>query len=577
MPEVKMQAEQQPRHTDETDEEFNEWNQQYNQSQNEESGNENKPHDWQSLGETALDDFLTTNQESPQEKSYEEARRDGSLPEGVRDARDYQEYQAQERAYAKEQELKYDKIREKIEQKRNEKIKESYDFLKSSYPGAYTDDIIDALLYESDFRTEKDENGKEKYKINEKGEIETFINKDKLKQSFEYMFDNGISLKDLSDGQIIDISVDSPDYINAFVESYYFISDRGHFPKFNQQYKPMHSLHNIIESRKNHEELSEESRDFAYACYPDGAINDDDAVNYPYEDNDIAERLLFGGSPNRKVTIIPGLLAETKRVCTQDSTEKYLDRIGHLSDKSIDIDIDLPYLYIEDSTLQLYHESQSYIKESIWKNMHNIFSYIEDNDNGYYSPDMPPEEWEFIPTDWREPKSYAQMMGTALLKYIECGYGVPLQGYKETDLNPTGIGLGEAIMMTGISPNTILDTYFGGEKGIDANYAPAYAHLEARHIGELLEMGIPKECIIDNIRKKNERDDLHGVSIQEKEIKSMREAGISNPEILDAMAEDPQVVARDPFGTYHRKGFTDADIIKYLAMKLERADQQQEI
>ena len=91
MPEVKMQAEQQPRHTDETDEEFNEWNQQYNQSQNEESGNENKPHDWQSLGETALDDFLTTNQESPQEKSYEEARRDGSLPEGVRDARDYQE------------------------------------------------------------------------------------------------------------------------------------------------------------------------------------------------------------------------------------------------------------------------------------------------------------------------------------------------------------------------------------------------------------------------------------------------------------------------------------------------------
>ena len=53
----------------------------------------------------------------------------------------------------------------------------------------------------------------------------------------------------------------------------------------------------------------------------------------------------------------------------------------------------------------------------------------------------------------------------------------------------------------------------------------------------------------------------------------MREAGISNPEILDAMAEDPQVVARDPFGTYHRKGFTDADIIKYLAMKLERADQ----
>lgn len=64
-----MQAEQQPGHTDETDEEFNEWNQQYDQSQNEESGNKNKPHDWQSLGETALDDFLTTNHKKARKKN----------------------------------------------------------------------------------------------------------------------------------------------------------------------------------------------------------------------------------------------------------------------------------------------------------------------------------------------------------------------------------------------------------------------------------------------------------------------------------------------------------------------------
>ena len=165
-------------------------------------------------------------------------------------------------------------------------------------------------------------------------------------------------------------------------------------------------------------------------------------------------------------------------------------------------------------------------------------------------------------------------MGTALLRYIECGYGVPLQGYKETDLNPTSIGLGEAMMMAGISPDTILDTYFGGEHGINANYKPAYAHLEARHIGELLNIGIPRESIITNIRNKNEKHDLRGVSIQEKEIKRMREAGISNSEILDAMAADAQLLAHDPFGRYHREGFTDADVMEYLAMKLKRVEQE---
>ena len=495
-----------------------------------------------------------------QDKSYEEARRDGTLPEGVRDEQDYREYQEQKRAYAGE-----------IERKRNEKIRESYDFLKNSEPIAYTDDMIDALLYEEDFKKEKDENGKEKYKRNENGELIPFINKDKLKPSFEYIFNNGISLKDLSDGQIIDMRFDSPRTINEFVESYYFITDSEYFPEFNKQYEPIRSLHNIIESRKNHAELREESRDFAYACYPNGDINNN--ADYPYEDNDIAERLLFGGSTHSKETMMPGLSAEIKRVCTQDSLEKYLDRIGHLSDKSMEIETYyLPYSYLEDSTLQMYREAQEYIGKSVWENMHNIFSYIENNK--IYEPyDIAPDDWdELAPNSWQE--SYIQIMGTALLRYIECGYGVPLQGYKETDLNPTSIGLGEAMMMAGISPDTILDTYFGGEHGINANYKPAYAHLEARHIGELLNIGIPRESIITNIRNKNEKHDLRGVSIQEKEIKRMREAGISNSEILDAMAADAQLLAHDPFGRYHREGFTDADVMEYLAMKLKRVEQE---
>ena len=54
----------------------------------------------------------------------------------------------------------------------------------------------------------------------------------------------------------------------------------------------------------------------------------------------------------------------------------------------------------------------------------------------------------------------------------------------------------------------------------------------------------------------------------------MREAGISNPEILDAMAADAQLLAHNSFGIYHREGFTDADIMEYLAMKLKRAEQE---
>ena len=101
MPEVKMQAEQQPRHTDETDDEFNERNQQYNQDENEKANEENGHSGWQSLGETALESSMS-NSKDLHEKTYDEALREGVLPEGVRDEQDYREYLSEKNARAVE-------------------------------------------------------------------------------------------------------------------------------------------------------------------------------------------------------------------------------------------------------------------------------------------------------------------------------------------------------------------------------------------------------------------------------------------------------------------------------------------
>lgn len=544
MPEVKMQAEQQPRHTDETDDEFNERNQQYNQDENEKANEENGHSGWQSLGETALESSMF-NSKDLHEKTYDEALREGVLPEGVRDEQDYQEYLSEKNAREIERQQKIDQC-----------MQESSDFLPEYSVG---------VMYEESADGERK----------------------KLKQSYEYLFEAGISIKDLSEGLVIDRLL-SPQSIERFVDDFYNIANiADNLDSYLKPKKwdndPRIGLKSIINKRKNHEPLSDEDRDFAYQCYPDNLDDFGEAfLVFDGRDN-VADSLLFGGADVFDVRRFQGLLEETKRVCsaTEDPIA-YINRIGYLDQEIKDIEFSA---YHNASTTphmqEMYEQSKSLVRKSVHDNLHsimfNIIDYTrplehelndDDEDVNYFGVDKKTGMTQ-------SGQRHVRGLGQLLLRNIDCGYGVPLQGYKETDLNPTGVGLGEAIMMTGISSDIILDTYFGGEHSIDANYKPAYAHLEARHIGELLNIGIPRESIITNIRNKNEKHDLHGVSIQEKEIKSMREAGISNPEILDAMAADARLLAHDPYGRYHREGFTDADIMKYLAMKLERAEQQQ--
>ena len=478
-----------------------------------------------------------------QDKSYEEARRDGILPEGVRDEQDYQEYLAEKNAREIERQQKIDQC-----------IQESSSFLPE---------------YSADVMYEESADGEHK----------------KLKQSYEYLFEAGISIKDLNEGLVIDRL--SPSSITLFVDDFYNIANIADGGKLYPEPEkwdndPRIGLKSIINKRKNHEPLSDEDRAFAYHCYPDNLDDFGEALWFFNGRNNVAESLLFGGDNVFDVRRFQGLLEETKRVCsTTESPIAYINRIGYLDQEIKDIEFSAYHNAGTTPHMQeMYEQSKSLIRKSVYDNLHSIMFNIMD----YTRPlehelDDDDEDVRYFGVDKKtgmtqSSQRHVRGLGQLLLRNIDCGYSAPMQGYKECDLNPTSIGLGEAMMMAGISPDTILDTYFGGEHGINANYKPAYAHLEARHIGELLNIGIPRESIITNIRNKNEKHDLRGVSIQEKEIKRMREAGISNSEILDAMAADAQLLAHDPFGRYHREGFTDADVMEYLAMKLKRVEQE---
>lgn len=520
----------------------------------------------ENLGERAMDFLIGHESERPEtqphEKTFEEARADDTLPDGVRDEKDYQEYQEQNKAYKKEADERVSKYEAERQRIIDENIEESRDLLKTH---AYTDYKIDSLLYVTDIETTEDENGNLIYKTTEKGEPVTFIDKNRLKEGFEYLFENGISIKDLSDGGIIDMGIDSPRDIDSFVEDYYFITDNLYFPDFNNKYKPLRSLHSIIEKRKKHEPLSEEDRDFAYACYP-RSINS--GSNYVYYDKDnIANRLLFDGAPSAYRA--EGLLEETKRAIEDAQQDgNYVYRITKVEQQRKEVK-----KYIErlpDNELEIaYRESESRLEEYVKRNLHDIIYAINGNDLALAQRLSNREKEEY--------EKEQEELGHLLLRYFKpnMGFFSPL-AEKKSNLNPTKTGLGEAMMCCGISADIILDTYFGGpERDETAIYEPIYPFLEARRVKELMDIGIPKEDIIDNIRRKNEESIINGVRIDDEAIKHMRDAGIDNADILDARCDPPQYIIRANREVYHEKGFTDDDIIKYLGKLLERKEKEE--
>ena len=408
----------------------------------------------------------------------------------------------------------------------------------------------------------------EHYKRTESGELIPFINKDKMKQSFEYLFDFGISLKDLQWGKIISMETDSITDIEKFVDDYYLLTDEGYCPNFNESHgNPMQLLRGIIDKRKNHEELSEEERDFAYDCYPSNMSNGDEGKYYL--DENIADRLLFGGSPG-----VSSLLSMEATRLNNDDSKKYLSRIGFVVKQSQEMRGGFEEGRGDSMARANYEQACAQIKSSVWKNLPAFYEHI-DGMCETYAREYEPHEDEGMSDDATELLFSIGSMGRILLNNCEFGSGGmhPVAWKGENSYKNSDKGIGDIMIKCGISLDEILDTYFGGpEQSFSANYKPTYQYLEARRIPELLKIGIPKKDIIENIRKKNV--DGINVRISDEEIRIMRQAGVDNIDILDAMQDKLVHHPEDTKEKFNARGFTDDDIIGYLARELRRSEEE---
>lgn len=428
----------------------------------------------------------------------------------------------------------------------DEKVNESRTFLRDY---GYGDDEIDALFYRRDYETEAaDENGNTAYKKDEDGNLVPFINKNKAEYGFEKLFNNGISVKDLHEANIVDIY--SPDDIKGFASLFEDISDDYYYPRFCEKFQPMQSLNSIIQKRKQHEPLSEEDRDFAYACYPENINTYADSKTQPPRldsgDNYLANRLLFGAGEY--------VLEEVERV-DKDEPAKYFNRIIHL-DEQINENKDAVY-YFESRLPQLandYRKASLELNNSIYRHLPLILSGINNlSHNAEIDHDL------------------FKRYGELLLGSIATNHGsMPPETWKgQSVANPSGTGLGEAMLICGIDADTILDTYFGGdERYVKASFRPVSSDLEARRVSDMMRIGIPKEDIVSNIRRKNEDNNI-GVFIGDAAIEEMRKAGLRNAEILDAMNPSVAYLERAK-NSFEDQGFTKDDIMQYLMVKTDR-------
>jgi len=565
---------EQPRRTDENDAEFNDWNRIHNENENEKADKAPSfdEHMAKLFGSKTIDSVSAEHEAEPKAVSPEEEYASLSpeqIPEGVRDAQDYREYKEELEAKRAEAEKHHAEYLAERDQRRAEKTKESYDYLTSL---GYTEERIDSMIYQTDFEVTEDG----KYKRTESGALIPYIDKERMRQPVEYLFDYGISIKDLDQSGIIALGHDSLSDVGKFAEDFYTLTDEYYFPDFNEKHQPLHSLASIIEKRKNHEPLSEEDRDFAYDCYPDN-IKD---LSLIYLDNNIANRLLFGGDTG----IFGGSesLSEEAARLSADSPDKFVDRIGFVDAQRRTIWEDYEAGWGDDEARRNFEQAQFQIKESIWKNLPTIYEKVDDIDNEYYlnkealdsniennpGADVAVEYGDMLVKSEKLAHRRSSL-GHALLRNCEFSIS-PVTWSGENDYNPTGMGLGETMIKCGISSDEILDTYFGGpEQAKDAAYEPTYPHLEARRIGTLIKMGIPKADIIDNIRRKNEKD-RGSVSIFKEEVEDMREAGVDNADILDAMQPGILLGLERRREELRGQGFSDGDFVNYLAEELRR-------
>lgn len=491
------------------------------------------------------------------------------IPEGVRDAQDYIEYKAERGAREKELEELEERSRQRHEEELKEyaeKIKSDEDFLREN--GFSDEDLLQFFYYVSLVK-------------NEDGKVERII-PNKVDQSIEDLL-KITSIKDLSESGLFDI--DKKDkrggFLNrvaVFADHVYYVTDHNFNPGFNERYSDTGALtmiSSIIERRRDDIPLDRQQRDFIYDLYDE----DMDHATNPFRS--VADTLLFGeGKKSAKVKN----LAEEVGNLMNDEPNDFAKRIVHVENKNDELRRD-SQMAEDREKLDL---AEKDIMKGIEKNYSSIYERVENLKKAS-------EENTWNKKNYTEELSN---MGEMLLRSCD----IYTYNYPEH--------VGETMINCGIEPDRIIDTWFNGPKRETGAYYHRPDNLDwtfGNCLAVLIAENIPKEAIIKHIKERNLQNNI---PFSHWNVLDMREEGFSSKDILECY--NPADVAvlvkeqleldeekrelneralRERFLTdgsswikkrleslhesnqgYRNKGFSDNDIMDYMAQELLRKD-----
>lgn len=469
------------------------------------------------------------------------------VPEGVRDAQDYVEYKMEQEA----RELELKARSKEYEELRAEKRAQYAELVNGDdnkgflIENGFSEEDIDYLLF--DWR----------YVSDDEGNYDRAH--DEINQELDYLLYFGHnSIKYLSETGLFDKSHFLKD-VEIFADRVYYVTDQGYNPDFNQRYDTVGvgtMIGSILERRHDNIDLDKQQRDFIYDLYNEEEKDQRGAFS------DVADILLFGkGDKAKRVQN----LAEEVGNLIHDNPSDFADRVLKVENKIDELRRESQFVTEREKLDQAIDD----IMKHILGNLPDIRDKVDElyaQRNILVSDDGDENQIE-------EFNDELSKWGEMLLR--NCGPNIaPFEK------------IGEMMEKCGIKSNRIIDTYYGGPQREYGAYYSDRGELR-KNIINLVSTGISKADIIDNIRGKNIDDGEDKVIIDDETISDMRYAGFSNEEILRCYnPEDVAVLVdyqrevdtgkikldKDGHGTvgYRDKGFSDQDIINYMAQEIIR-------
>lgn len=501
------------------------------------------------------------------------------IPEGVRDAQDYVEYSLEQEAHNRE--------REEKEKEYVEKMKSDQDFLREI---GCDEDGIRRIFYD-----------RKRYSKEDRRDGETEAYSYQKKPATEYFLQNVCSVKDLLESGIFNVD-DAKSTLTKEVESFIYdvhdITDLERYPEFNesQETSTADMISGIIKTRKEQMPLEKEQRDFIYSLYNErfDCIRKFELLGHNFIDT--ADTLLFGkGNISSRLQHLSeevGNISEDFENAP-DSFKKrnYVDRLVAVEQRISEIDSD----NLESENLERLDQTKEDVTQLILLNIPAIEERIDWTI--HWTEDYSDRIENHDPDSIWNVHQLRQLKGDVDIERVRIGEMLlrncsPKKLYLEDDLGKVrAVKTGEMMRKCSVESDRILDTDYGGPDSEDkANYEPSPTRHEALNVYEILEAGIPKEDLIENIRYKNSRENKEFiVPITHQAIEMMRKAGFNNRDILrcygptelaDLISNEREMdrkglprFNKPPIG-YRDKGFSDQDILDYLAEEALGLDRQ---